>query len=68
VIQRTDNAGFPLEPFRKLFSRNLNRNFASQSRIASAVYLTHPTFADCLKDFVRAEFVTYRKRHVLDSA
>lgn len=32
--------------------------------IARTINLAHPAFADWAKDFIRAEFVAYGKRHL----
>jgi len=47
---------------------NFDRDVAIQTRIVRAIHFARPTFADECKDFLRTEFVAYRKRHNCDSA
>ena len=67
VIQRRDGLRFTSEAFAELRGGDFDRNVAIQSRISGPIHLTHASSTDGRKDFVRAEFVAYRKRHVSES-
>jgi len=46
----------------------VKRSFAQQLKSRrSPIDLTHATRADLREDFVRAEFVAYRERHMQDA-
>src|ERR1700681_2736335 len=73
MIERRSGARFALEAFprgirRKRLGQHFNGDVAIQPRVAGAIYLAHAAFADGRKDFIRAEFVAHRKRHMKGSA
>src|SRR5215471_20529325 len=63
MIQCCDCLSFSLKAVTELRSRDFDRDVAIQAWIVRLPHLSHPTFADGRKDFVRAEFVAYGKRH-----
>ena len=44
-----------------------DRDVPVQTRVPGAIHLSHAARAEERKDFVRAEFITGRKRHMADS-
>ena len=46
--------------------RDFDSYVTAETSVVGAIYLAHTARADLLKDFVRAEFVTWRERHLLD--
>jgi hypothetical protein len=46
MVQRSHSTGFPLEPFSKLRSGDLDRNIAVKASVASAVDFTHASRTD----------------------
>jgi len=64
VIQRGHRARFALEALRELLRGDFDRDVAPQPRIAGAIHLTHASRADQRENFVGAEFVAGRKRHL----
>ncbi len=67
VIQRCDRASFALEAFTELGCGSLDGDNAVQTRIARLPHLPHAARADWRKDFVGAEFVAGRDRHMQGS-
>src|SRR5262245_29464520 len=61
MIEGSENFGFALETAypvripRKLIRQDLDRDFALQLRVSSAIHLAHPAFPEQCGDFVRAE-------------
>ena len=68
MIQRRDGAGFALETLAELGLGNLDGDDAIKARVAGLIHFAHPAGAERGKDFVRAEFVAGRERHVRDSS
>ena len=71
MIERRSGARLALEAFprvirRKRLGQNLNCYVAMQPRVPGTVHLSHPALADGRKDFVRAELVACRERHLSD--
>ena len=66
MIQRGDGLGFALKTLRELFPGNFDRDVAIQARIAPLPDLAHSTGADGRQDFIRAEFVAWLERHMID--
>ena len=68
VIQRRDGTGLTRKTVAELGGGSLNRNYVVQSCIARLPHLPHPPRAEKLKNFVGAEFVAGRNRHLYMSA
>jgi hypothetical protein len=70
--KRRDSASFALEArqrvgiVRQVLRQDLDRDVATEPRIARPVHLTHSPGADRSSDFVRAEAGTGNKRHGVD--
>ncbi len=57
VIEGSDGSGFALESLGEAVGGNLDRDFASEARIAGAIDLAHATRADERENLVRTEFL-----------
>ena len=61
VVQRSDRAGFPLEPLeplrvgRHVGGEHFQRHVAVEPGVSGAIHLPHPAFADLGDNFVWAE-------------
>ena len=64
MIQRGNGLGFPLETLAELGIGEFDRDVAIQTRVAGAIHLSHSARTKERKDFVRAEFISGRKRHM----
>src|SRR5579864_2462415 len=68
MIQCGDGFGFTLEALRELRGGDFDGHVTIQPWITRAIHIAHATCANRSKDFIWAEFVACRERHVLDSA
>ena len=64
MIERRYGMGFPLKTLAELGLGNLHSDGSVQASVARFVYVAHATSADGCNDFVGAEFVAYRQRHL----
>jgi hypothetical protein len=69
MIRRPQDLRFALKASQSLGilyerrGKNFDRYFPIQLGVLGAINLTHPAFTDRRKDFVRAEFIAWLKRH-----
>src|SRR6266446_5764965 len=68
VIQRRNRTGFAGKALGELRIGHFDRDITIQPGIVGTIHFAHPAFTDWRQDFIRAEFVAYRKRHMQDSA
>src|SRR5580693_3468002 len=68
MVQSGCGSGFALKSIRELFVGHLNGDGAPKSGVASAIHFAHAARSDGCEDFVRPQFFTYCKTHILDSA
>ena len=67
MVESRNCTRFASKPLGELGVRDFDRYITIQPGIMGTINLTHPAFTDRRKNLVRAEFVTYGERHVLDS-
>jgi hypothetical protein len=64
MIQRCDSAGLALEAITEFFLRDLDCDYAIEPGIASLPHFSHAACTDRRKDFIRAESLSCRERHM----
>src|SRR5580692_3394825 len=64
MIQRCDGAGLAAKPLTEFFGRDFDGHNAAEARVVGFPYFAHSAGAYGGEDFVRAEFVARRKRHM----
>ena len=62
MVQRGDRPRFAREPIAELFGRDLDRDVASEPRIARAIHLAHAARTNALDNLVRAQPRPWRHR------
>src|SRR5205085_1933885 len=67
MIQCRDRPSLPLEALAEFTLRHFECDAPVQPGVAGLVHFAHTARADRRKNFVRAEFVAYRKGHMRDS-
>ncbi len=68
MIQRCDCFGFALEPLAKTRAGNFDSDLPIQTCVLGQVHFSHPAHANGRQDFVRAESIAGRQRHIENRA
>jgi hypothetical protein len=68
MIKSGDGAGLALKTLVEPLEANLDSDITAQARVVRPIDLSHATLANGCKDFVGAEPITLRERHVRESA
>ena len=68
MVELGDSAGLVFEALRELFLRNFEGHGPVEARVVRLLYLAHTSCANRREDFVGAEFVANRERHMSAAA